>query len=165
MNLKHVLVGLLLVGLVGALGFLAYHFVVLTPDACGICGRPAHAEHYSRVELRSGRGIRACCPRCALHYRMNMAGKIERVLVADNSSGRLIDARNAAYVEGSDLEPCTRAAENAPREPGVDYAREFDRCLPSLIAFGDESAAREFQLRHGGHVFTYAQAEESVRRR
>ncbi len=165
MNIRNVLMGLLLLGFVGTTGYLTYHYLVLPTHECEICGRAVHAVHHATVEMKSGRRVQACCPRCAMHYRLNTPGKVMQVLVADNVTGRAIEAQKATYVEGSDVEPCMSASESVPREPGVEYTLKYDRCLPSLLAFRDESEAREFQRQHGGHVLSFAEAEESVRRR
>jgi hypothetical protein len=165
MNIKGFLVSFLLVGGVGAAGYMTYHYFVLPSHQCEICGRPVHAAHYSSVVLKSGRHIEACCARCALHYEHNLPGQIARLQVADNASGKGIEARGAIYVEGSDVTMCTIAAESVPREPGVEYDLKFDRCLPSLVAFREESDARDFQRMHGGRVLSFAQALESVKRR
>jgi hypothetical protein len=165
MGMRNLLVGFLLVGLVAAGGYFAYHYFVLPSHQCEICGRAVHATHYSTVVLKDGRRIEACCPRCAMHYEHNMPGQVAHLSVSDTASGRAIEAQRAVYVEGSDRELCMNAAEDAPREPGVEFDRKFDRCLPSLIAFGDEAAAHEFQRQHGGRLLSFAQALESVRHR
>jgi nitrous oxide reductase accessory protein NosL len=96
---------------------------------------------------------------------MHKPGGIAGLLVTDAAVGERIDAQRALYVEGSDENPCFTPAEASPREPGVEYDRTFDRCLPSLIAFKEESAARTFQVAHGGRILTYAQALKSVMQR
>ena len=165
MRFKHLLVGFLLVGFVGAAGYLSYRYFVMPSHQCEICGRAVHAAHYSSVVLKDGRHIEACCPRCAMHYEHNMPGQVAHLSVSDNTSGLSIEAQRAVYVEGSDQEPCMSATEEAPREPGVEFDRKFDRCLPSLIAFKDEAAAHEFQRQHGGRLLSFAQALESVKHR
>ena len=165
MGIRNLLVGILLVGLVSGAGYFAYHYIVLPRHQCEICGRAVHAEHYSSVALKSGRQIEACCPRCAMHYELNMPGQVARLLVADNSTGQTIEAQMATYVEGSDQHPCMSTSDTAPREPGVEYDLKYDRCLPSLIAFKDEAAARSFQGQHGGRLLSFAQALESVKHR
>ena len=165
MRFKQLLVGFLLVGVVGAGGFFAYRHFVLTSDQCEICGRAVHNAHHSSVILKSGRQIDACCPRCAMHYERNLPGQVARLSVADEVTGHEIEAQSAVYVEGSDQHPCMSESEMAPREPGVEYDLKFDRCLPSLIAFKDESAAHEYQKEHGGRLVSFAQALESVKHR
>jgi hypothetical protein len=165
MSIRHLLAGFLLVGIIAAAGYFAYHYLVLPSHQCEICGRPVHAAHYSSVVLKSGRQIEACCPRCAMHYELNMPGQVARLSVADDPTGQAIEAQMATYVEGSDQHPCMSASDRTPREPGVEYDLKFDRCLPSLIAFKDEAAARGFQRQHGGRLLTFAQALESVKHR
>jgi hypothetical protein len=41
--------------------------------------------------------------------------------------------------------------------------REYDRCLPTLVAFKTAQEAEAFQQRHGGRVLNYTQALASVR--
>jgi hypothetical protein len=165
MRLRHWLWGFLLVGIVGAGGYFSYRYFVLPSHECEICGRAVHSAHYSAVVLKSGRQIEACCPRCAMHYELSMPGQVAHLSVSDNASGRAIEAQTAHYVEGSDQQPCMSASEQAPREPGVEYDLKFDRCLPSLIAFQDEAAARDFQGQHGGRLLSFAQALDSVKHR
>jgi nitrous oxide reductase accessory protein NosL len=165
MKFRQLLVGFLLVGVVGLGGYLAYRKFVLPSHQCEICGRAVHAAHSSQVVLEGGRRIDACCPRCAMHYELGMPGKVARLSVADSASGQEIDARSAVYIEGSDQNLCMSMSETAPREPGVEYDLKFDRCLPSLIAFKDDTAAREFQSQHGGRLLSFAQALESVKHR
>ena len=165
MGMRHLPAGLLLVGIVFAGGYLSYRYFVLPNHQCEICVRAFHSAHYSEVALKSGRKIEACCPRCAMHYELNMPGQVARLSVSDHVSGRPAEAQAAFYVEGSDQHPCMSASDSMPREPGVEYDLKFDRCLPSLIAFKDETAARAFQTQHGGRLLSFAQALESVKHR
>lgn len=165
MNIRNAVVGLVLLAVVGSVGYLAYRYLVLPNHVCDICGRAVHAEHESTVSLQDGTQIRTCCPRCALHYAVQKAGLVRQVLVADYATAKDIEASNAIYLEGSDKHTCPPVTETIPREPGVEYDRIFDRCLPSLVAFREESAARAFQKQNGGRLLTYEQAVESVKRR
>jgi nitrous oxide reductase accessory protein NosL len=163
MKIKSVLIGLLLVAAVGGVGYLAYRALVLPNRECEICGRAIHAGHESFVMLKTGKDVDTCCPRCALHYEQNHPGEVASLLVTDRGSGGKIDGRKAIYVEGSDEQTCVPASDMPPREPGAEYDRAFDRCLPSLVAFKEDSAARSFQAVHGGRLLTYEQAVESVK--
>ncbi len=165
MNIKNALVGLALLVFVGGGGFLAYNHFVPAGQQCDICGRAVHMEHESTIVLKDGVKVHACCPRCALHYELHQPGKVVRLLVEDRTTAKRIDARNAFYVEGSDDAACLQASDALPREPGVDYSRTFDRCLPSLVAFSEESAARQFIAAHGGRLLTYEQTVASVKQR
>lgn len=165
MNIKNSLVGLALLVLVGGAGYYAYKHFVLPNQKCDICGRAVHPEHDSIVHSKDGSTIHTCCPRCALHYGLHWPGKVARLTVSDRATGKKIDAPSAVYVEGSDDHSCLQASDAPPREPGIEYDRAFDRCLPSLVAFKEEQAARDFVSAHGGRVMTYEQALASVKQR
>ena len=165
MKIKNALIGLALLLAVGGSGYYTYRHFVLPSQQCDICGRAVHAEHDSIVQLKDGTRIHTCCTRCALHYEMHKAGQVARLMVADRATGERLDAPNAFYVEGSDDHSCVPASEASPRELGVEYNRAFDRCLPSLVAFKQESDARSFVSSHGGKFLTYEQAVASVKQR
>lgn len=165
MNIKNGLVGLALLFVVGGSVYYAYRKFVLPSQQCDICGRAVHAEHESIVQLKDGTAVHNCCPRCAMHYEMHNETKVARLIVADWTTGERINGQSAFYVEGSDDHSCVPASDASPREPGVDYDRAFDRCLPSLVAFKQESDAHTFASVHGGKVLTYKQAVESVKQR
>ena len=164
MNIKNMLGGLILLAVVGGGCYLAYRRLVLPAQQCDICGRPVHAAHESIVRLKSGAEVRTCCPRCALHYEHSHPDSSLGLLVTDRATGKKIDGQKAYYVEGSDDQLCISTVEVPPREPGAEFDRTFDRCIPSLVAFSEEPAARNFQAAHGGRVLTYEQAVESVRK-
>ncbi len=165
MNIKNALVGLAFLVLVGSGSFFTYRHFVPSRQQCDICGRAVHTDHESTLVLKDGARIHTCCPRCALHCELHKPGQVVDLLVSDRETGKRIDARKAFYVEGSDDLSCVPASEQPPREPGVEYARTFDRCLPSLVTFKEESAAQQFITAHGGHLLTYEQAVESVKLR
>jgi len=165
MNLKGALAGFILLLVVGGFGYYGYRHFVLATQVCDICGRAVHSSHESTLLLKDGEKAHTCCTRCALHYNQNHPGQVTDVLVVDHSNGKQVDAKKALYVEGSDEQECLSASETPPREPGVEYERTFDRCVPSLIAFSDESAARDFMARRGGHLLTYAEAVQSIKKR
>ena len=105
-----------------------------------------------RIEYADGGKQVTCCPRCASHAVAEAKGRQVTHLVArDYATGRELDARLATYVDGSDVEHC-----RTPREEVADSGccRElvYDRCLPSLIAFGTAESARAFSREHGGEV-------------
>ena len=165
MTIRNSLVGLALLLVVGGGGYLTYKRFVAPVRQCELCGRAVHAEHEATVLLKDGSQVHACCPRCALHYELHKPDQVTRLLVADRPTGERIDAEKAYYVENSDDHSCVQASEAPPREPGVEFARTFDRCLPSLVAFKEESAARSFVVAHGGQFLTYHQTVESVKQR
>ena len=130
---------------------------------CQVCSRPIHRGQMFVLQMSDGERERTCCPRCGLHVRLRVPERVRAAWATDFSSGRLIEAERAIYVEGSDVMTCCRPT--PLREPGIVYERHWDRCLPSLIAFERESDARAFQAEHGGRVLTYAESLASVRER
>jgi len=162
-NIKNTIIGLVLLGAVAGVGWLAYRQYVLPNQACDICGRPIHAAHEAIVLRKDGAEVRNCCPRCALHYEINHPTAVEGILVTDRSTGNKIDARQAVYVEGGDEPTCLMPTETPPREPGTAFNRIYDRCLPSLVAFKESEDARKYLAVHGGRFLTYGQAVESVK--
>jgi ribosomal protein L24E len=165
MKIQNIVVGVLLLVVVGGGSYFAYRRLVLPNRQCDVCGRDLRAGHESTILLKDGSTLHACCPRCALHHELHNPGQVEGILVADHTTGEKVRAQEAVYVEGSDELTCIPESSTPPREPGVEYHRDYDRCLPSLVAFKEEEAARKFLAAHGGRLLSYGQALESVRKR
>ena len=163
MKIRNIVVGLVLLAAVGWGAYAGYQFYVERHRLCDLCGRPVHSAMGASVFLKNKSRVDTCCPRCALHYEIQKPAQVARVMVTDNTGGEKIPATEAYFVEGSDAETCQHDPDSAPREPGVEYDRKFDRCLPNLVAFRSEADAREFQKRLGGRVLQYVQAVQSVR--
>jgi hypothetical protein len=118
-------------------------------DRCWVCDREIHPQVSATLTLENGREVKACCPRCALHYQEEAESPVRAILVSDYASGRPLPLEQAYLIEGSDETPCIR------HHPVTDETRTpmhvcYDRCMPSLIAFADEAAARAFMSDHGG---------------
>jgi hypothetical protein len=165
MKIRNIFIGFLFLVVVGGGSYFAYRRLVLPSNQCDVCGREIHAGHESTVLLKAGKQIRTCCPRCALHHEQHNPGQVTGVLVADYTTGEKIKAQEAVYLEGSDEMTCMPVSATPPREPGVEYKVAYDRCVPSLLAFKEEAAARSFLAVHGGRILTYGQVLESVKER
>lgn len=131
-------------------------FWALRPaKVCWVCDRPFHAGMAARVKT----GLtwkRTCCLRCALNYGSNHPGEVKGYRVAEQDSGRELDAASAVYVVGSDVQPCHHM--DAERlEPGMDAVPRWDRCVPAAIAFSDKKAAEDFQRAHGGKLLDWTE--------
>jgi hypothetical protein len=76
---------------------------------------------------------------------------VELIEVTDYASGQRLPSANAWFVEGSRVEMCAlpQVKYDEVRTP---YARVFDRCTPSLLAFAIEQDAREFMGKFGGSL-------------
>jgi hypothetical protein len=141
----------------------AYRSVTRPPeDLCRVCDRPLHAGVTYRMELTS-RTENACCPRCGMHYQIEHPRAVKKAWATDLDSGEFIPAEAAYYVEGGDIAYCAVHSGALQRQPEGVSVREFDRCLPTLVAFRTEQEAEAYQGQHGGHVLNYQQAVERVK--
>lgn len=85
--------------------------------------------------------LSACCPHCGLAL-LDRGTPADLVLVTDFLYGRMISARDAAYLVGSQVLLC---------------------CGPGILAFSSLEDARQFQLGFGGEVMNLSQAQGSLR--
>lgn len=163
MKWKEAAITLSAIGVITALGVWAY-LSVSRPraDLCRVCDRNLHAGVTYRLELASGHED-ACCPRCGMHYQIEHPGAAKKAWATDVKSGTFIAAGTASYVEGGDVAYCTMHSTPIAREPQGVAVREYDRCLPSLVAFRSKQEAEDYQKQHGGQVLTYEQAMERVK--
>ena len=123
---------------------------------CAVCQRDECKAMAFRVMLDNGKTVETCCPRCGLHYVATL-GRTPRALQAtDFATGKWIDAKSAVFVSGSDVSGCS-AMESRRDAQGCCLMKAYDRCLPSLAAFADRSAAAEFQRRHGGELLAFSE--------
>ncbi len=121
-------------------------------DHCWVCLREIHPQVRAALTLDDGGTVLACCPRCALHYREESGNNVREIRVTDYATGRTLIFGRAFFVEGSDETPCVH------HPPVVDETRApmqvcYDRCIPSLIAFGSAPEARAFIAEHGGTLY------------
>ena len=109
-----------------------------------------------RMTLDNGKTVETCCPRCGLHYLEANRQHARTLEATDFATGDWLDATKAVFVSGSDVRPC--AMPSAQRDAqGCCMYLQYDRCLPSLVAFADKPAATEFQKQHGGDVLAFAE--------
>lgn len=151
MNSRPLFAGLIAFAfLLGAAGGAWYALRELPPAFCQIDDRPIHGNMHTLVTV-DGKHLHACCARCPLTLMSQEHLQVEILEVSDYVSGRRLPAAEAYYVEGSRVEVCSGPRLN--REEGLTpYARLFDRCAPSLLAFARVEDARAFQAENGGVV-------------
>lgn len=122
------------------------------PEMCGVCQRPVHAPTRTLAEVGGRRRV-FCCPMCAVSE-----GERARVVaLTDFETRREIDPGAASVVRGSSLNPCAEhgsheAHFSADKRP---LAALYDRCAPSILAFGERARAEEFARRYGGKVVAF----------
>jgi hypothetical protein len=125
-------------------------------QVCPVCQREECKAMAFRVTLANGKVIETCCPRCGLHYVEAMKEPARGYAATDFTTGRWIDATKATYVSDSDVKGCAMPSARRDAQGCCMYVA-YDRCLPSLVAFADRSAALAFQKQHGGDVQTFAE--------
>lgn len=126
-------------------------------EYCVQCGRDECRNVAVVVHLADGERVSTCCPRCALHYLEETKAEVARIEVRAFDTSRALDARTAVYVEGSDVHPCAATHDGPPKdERGCCLKPVYDRCLPSVLAFGDARRADAFAREHGGFVTSFA---------
>jgi hypothetical protein len=160
---KRVLSVLLALGVLG-FGLLAFYWVrssrlALGKPVCAICKRPLHPAQMFIAVSKEGREYRACCPRCGLRFVIENNATPSKA--GDFSTGTLIDAETAHYLEGSDLMQCCTTTP-LRSDAGLICEVHYDRCLPSLVAFSKAEDAGKYRDEHGGRVMDLMPAKRSV---
>jgi nitrous oxide reductase accessory protein NosL len=126
---------LLLLLLVGAPGTRA--LAGARCDGCGMYLAP-YAKTAHRLVPAQGPVKEFCSFSCLAEALARAPGQDAAVQVADYATGVFVDARAAAYVEGSDAPPVMDAV--------------------SVVGFGTPAAAAAFRSAHGGAVVSFADA-------
>jgi hypothetical protein len=144
--------------------------LALAAAACGFsqakceqCGRMECGNLAFTIHLRGGKTVETCCPRCGLHAIESGNLDVQSMTARDFNSKAPLAAETAFYVDGSDVTPCATAelakgaggSEPPKDERGCCLTKQFDRCLPSLLAFGSKEAADAFSREHGGDVRSF----------
>jgi hypothetical protein len=126
---------------------------------CEVCKRVIHAETSFKI-VRPDDSINVtCCPRCGLTAVIQTGGRALEAV--DFMSKKPIRATEAIYLEGSDIMECCsttgfRSDEGAYQE--IDY----DRCMPSMVAFSRREDAEIVRQTHGGRIISFEEARQSV---
>ena len=166
MNAKEPWITVLALAAIVAVSVLAYRHETRPPaDLCQVCQRGLHHGVTYRLEMSDGTREQACCPRCGMHLQIQRPGAVTRAWATDLATGQELPAEKAVYVEGGDVEHCTMHEAPMRRAPEGVAAREYDRCLPALVAFRTVQEAEAYRQQHGGRVLNYEQAVESLKMR
>ena len=155
---KRAFIAVILLGMAGAAGYYVYRELGAEP-ICDVCYRPLHPATYYKITLENGDTKRTCCPRCGLRFQKGR-NDVAAVETADFNSGKRLDAKDAYYVENSDVHLCCSEQRVEEDRTGMQYELAWDRCLPSLVAFEKKGSAQAFSADHGGRIRTYAELLE-----
>jgi hypothetical protein len=155
---KQLLAALVIMALAGTA---AYYYWPREMPVCQICRRPMHAATSLFVSLDDGQEVELCCPRCGLRFQKGRSD-VDSTQVSDYLSRRRLQAADASYVVGSSVHPCCSEAAILKDRSGIEYEKTWDRCLPSVIAFGSREDAQLFQREHGGELMTYPELQQQT---
>ncbi len=163
MKPREKLVTFLVLATIGVASYFVYrHEARLDPNTCNICNRPIQSGMSFLVETK-GHTEHACCPRCGMHYALHNPEKDQKLWATDLNSGESIPAEAAYYDEGGNINYCAAHGKAVERQPQGVSVRDYDRCLPTMVAFKTRGEADAYQHDHGGRVLDYAQAAQSVK--
>ena len=165
MKAREVVVTLVALAAIGVTSFFAYRYEQKreTAGMCPFCDRMVHPVTAYQLKV-GGHEVAACCPRCGMHTQVSQTqGNPGPAWATDVNTGESVAADSATYVEGCDVQYCTHGDQPMTREPHGVSTREYDRCLPTLVAFKTPQEAEAYRQQHGGRVLSYTQALASVR--
>ncbi len=126
---------------------------------CEVCNRDVLPANLFVIEGADGKRRETCCPRCGLRYVLQRGGRALEATVF--STGKRIPAADAIYLEGSDIMICCTSTGFRSADGTYD-AVQFDRCMPSLVAFSTREDAESTRTQHGGRIINLDEAKASV---
>lgn len=126
---------------------------------CDVCKREIHEATSFRIVQANGAVKVACCPRCGLTSVIKNGGKV--LDAVDFSSKKRIGAAEAIYLEGSDIMECCSTT-GFRADEGSYQEMDYDRCMPSLLAFSRREDAEAVRQKHGGTIISFEEARQSV---
>lgn len=132
------------------------------PESCYACQRPIHM-HSRTVALVNGRPRLFCCPACALSEHEQEGKPIRVTELTAFLTGEKLSPDHALVVKGSDVNMCatSHGIIDADKRPAPVH---YDRCAPSLIAFGHRSEAIQFASQHGGQIYPFSEMVKAFTR-
>jgi hypothetical protein len=154
------LVGLAVICLAALLGYFVWTGRIAGgKPVCEVCKRVIQIETSFRIDHPDGSMRAVCCPRCGLVAVIQNGGRV--LDAVDFTTKKRIGAAEASYLEGSDImQCCTNTGFRS--DEGAYQKMEYDRCMPSLIAFAQREDAEVIRQRHGGNIISFEEARQSV---
>jgi hypothetical protein len=155
-------IGLAVICLAALLGYFVWTGRIAGgKPVCEVCKRVIQTATSFRIARPDGSVRATCCPRCGLAAVIQNGGRV--LDAVDFAMKKRIAATEAIYLEGSDImECCTDAGFRS--EEGSYEKMEYDRCMPSLLAFAQRKDAEMAQQKHGGNILSFEEARQSVLR-
>jgi hypothetical protein len=155
-------VGLAVICLAALLGYFVWSGRIAGgKPICEVCKRVIHTETSFRIARPDGKRRAVCCPRCGLIAVMQSGGQALDAI--DFSTKKRIGAAEAIYLEGSDIMECCTGT-GFRSDEGAYQKIEYDRCMPSLLAFAQREDAETVRQKHGGIILSFEEARQSVAR-
>jgi hypothetical protein len=153
-------VGLAVICLAALLGYLVWAGRIAGgKPVCEVCKRVIHTETSFRIARPDGSMRAVCCPRCGLASVIQNGGRV--LDAVDFTTKKRVGAAEAIYLEGSDImECCTNTGFRS--DEGAYQKMEYDRCMPSLLAFAGREDAEVVRQKHGGQIISFEEARQSV---
>jgi hypothetical protein len=128
---------------------------------CSVCNRPIHPESRT-IALVDGKNREFCCPACALSLHLQTGKKVQIVQLTDYLTRKALSPEGAFLVEGSRVNVCAQHDMMLNGE-GQPMPMKYDRCYPSLLAFGNRQSAQDFIFEHGGTLTSVRELSSKVR--
>jgi len=128
---------------------------------CPICQRHEHGDSSVKLQAQGEAIIEACCLSCALSYGRQTSKPVTIVSVTNHETGKPLQPDNATFVVGSDVSPCTHNTQQLRLE-GEALPVQWDRCLPSILAFASRQSADAFRADHGGTLRSFQELRQQA---
>ena len=122
-------------------------------EYCEFSARHVHAQTKA-VAMVNGEEKVFCCPACAFTLRAQTGQSVNFLELTDYETARPLAPEGAFVVLGSEVNMCVTQHmlldENRQAAP-----MDFDRCMPSLVAFARKEAAEHFLQVHDGTLISF----------
>ena len=144
----------LLFGVAIAVGYAGWKIYRDSPsEYCEFSARPVHTQTKA-VALVNGEEKIFCCPACALTLRAQTGQSVKLLELTDYETGSSLAPEEAFVVRGSQINMCV-TQHMLMDESKQAVPMDFDRCMPSLVAFARREAAEDFLRVQGGTLVSF----------
>jgi hypothetical protein len=153
-------VGLAVICIAALLGYFVWSGRIAGgKPVCEVCNRVIQTATSFRIARPDGSTKSVCCPRCGLAAVIQNGGRV--LDAVDFTTKRRVGAVEAIYLEGSDIMECCMST-GFRSDAGAYQKMEYDRCMPSLLAFTRREDAEMVRQKHGGNILGFEEARQSV---